>query len=89
MTLHKDSALLQQYIQMPIGVLAGKMRRRINADFHWFSDGRSIFMVHEMYVKKVDKRKHVLIGVYNAQVSTSDLRDDLLWYIDNYLEGKQ
>ena len=89
MTLHKDSALLQQYIPMPIGKMAGQMRRKVNSDYHWYSDGKSIFMVHESNVTKVSRQKHDLIGVYNGEVSTTDLRDDLLWYIHNYLEDKQ
>ena len=84
----EQSRKVAKYLTQKLGIMAAQMRRA-KSNFWWFCDGSKIFMVNEMKGVTINADKHDLIGVYNNETDTNDLRDDLLWYIENILEAKQ
>lgn len=64
-----------------------KSVKRAPARSFVYTDGRMMFNVPERELYKFSVHKYELIGVYDYRVKTADLRSDLAWYAETYLEG--
>jgi len=81
-------AVINKYLK-PVFARVSTQVQRNRGLSHIFCDGRTMFMVSDRALYKVDQHKHDLVGVYNKMIETEDLRDDLCWYALNYLEEQQ
>lgn len=88
MWTHEQSEKVRKYLPKKLGDMSAAMSRT-NSKYWWFCDGSLIFMVNELKGFTINPEKHELIGVYDKNVTTNDLRNDLLWYIETHLETKQ
>jgi len=81
-------AVINKYMDPAFAHVSSRIRKSKN-HCHIFCDGNSLFMVADSSLHKVDRHKHDLVGVYDHNIDTENLRTDLYWYAMNYLEAQQ
>ena len=81
----RDSiAVINQYLDRPYT----KVRQRINNPYN--IAGVAICHVHNrLVVRNPNNIEGTLVGVYDRNSHTDDMRDDLYWYVKNHMEAEQ
>ena len=81
----RDSiAVINQYLDRPYT----KVRQRISNPYN--IAGVAICHVqNRLVVRNPNKLEGTLVGVYDRDSHTDDMRDDLYWYIKNHMEAEQ
>ena len=87
MATQYDIDRVNSKLERQLGKLCAQMRKS-QSDYYWLSDGNTIMMKNQSRLNGTDLTQYDLVGIYNSDIEPSDLRDDLLWYIDNKMEAQ-
>lgn len=85
-TVAEIDAVIEKYTDVPFAQIRDAVRRSTARNFI-YSDGRMMFNVPERDLHKTSTHKFELVGVYDYRVKAADLRSDLAWYVNTYLEA--
>lgn len=76
--------VIDQYLDRPYKVIRSRIINPRNAH------GVAICHVDNgLIVRNPNKVEGTLVGVYDRDGSADDMRDDLYWYVKNYMEAEQ